>query len=59
MRLIHLNWSYVKGEGSVSYTKDFNETHVVDQLDMLKDCIFDLKEKYNSLLAKPKSKQNT
>ena len=52
MRLIHLNWSYIKGEGSVSYTKNFNDAHVVDQLDMLKDCISDLKDKYNSLLSR-------
>ena len=51
MRLIHLNWSYITGEGSVSYTKDFKEAHVVDQLDMLKDCIVDLTDKYNSLLS--------
>lgn len=51
MRLIHLNWSFVTGEGSVSYTKNFNEAHFVDQLDMLQDCIVDLTDKYNSLLA--------
>ncbi len=51
MRLIDLNWSNIKGEGSVSYTKDFKEADVMVQLDMLQDCIVDLTDKYNSLLS--------
>jgi hypothetical protein len=53
MRLIHLNWNNIKGEGSVTYTKIFNEAHIVVQLDMLQDCIVDLTDKYNSLLSPP------
>jgi hypothetical protein len=55
MRLIHLNWNDHKGEGSVTYTKEFNEAHVVLQWDMLQDCIYDLTNKYNELLTDPES----
>jgi hypothetical protein len=59
MRLISLNWNDIKGEGSVSYSKVFNEAHIVVQLDMLQDCIADLQDKYNVLLAQPESEKNT
>jgi hypothetical protein len=59
MRLISLNWNDNKGEGSVSYSKVFNEAHIVVQLDMLQDCIADLQDKYNVLLAQPESEKNT
>ena len=59
MRLISLNWSDIKGEGSVTYTKEFNEAHLIMQLDMLQDCIVDLTDKYNSLLAQPELDKNT
>jgi hypothetical protein len=55
MRLISLNWSVIKGEGSVSYSKEFNEAHIVVQLDMLQDCIVDLTDKYEALLAREKN----
>jgi len=58
MRLISLNWSDNKGEGSVSYSKVFNEAHIVVQLDMLQDCIADLQDKYDALLALPESEKN-
>lgn len=58
MRLISLNWSDNKGEGSVSYSKIFNEAHIIVQLDMLQDCIADLTDKYAALLALPPSEQN-
>jgi len=57
MRLISLNWSDIKGEGSVSYSKDFNEAHIVVQLDMLQDCIVDLQDKYDALLSQPESEK--
>jgi hypothetical protein len=57
MRLISLNWSDIKGEGSVSYSKDFNEAHIVVQLDMLQDCIADLQDKYDALLSQPESEK--
>ena len=59
MRLISLNWSYNKGKGSISYSKMFNEAHIVVQLDMLQDCIADLQDKYDALLAQPESEKNT
>jgi len=59
MRLISLNWSDIKGEGSVSYSKVFSEAHIVVQLDMLQDCIADLQDKYDALLAQPESEKNT
>ena len=59
MRLISLNWNYNKGEGSVSYSKIFNEAHIVVQLDMLQDCIADLTDKYAALLTPPPSEQKT
>ena len=58
MRLISLNWNDNKGEGSVSYSKTFNEAHIVVQLDMLQDCIADLTDKYDALLAQPESEKN-
>jgi hypothetical protein len=58
MRLISLNWSDNKGEGSVTYSKVFNEAHIVVQLDMLQDCIADLQDKYDALLALPESEKN-
>ena len=59
MKLIDLHWNDNKGEGSVKYTKAFNEAHIVTQLDMLQDCIVDLTDKYDALLALPPSEQNT
>jgi hypothetical protein len=59
MRLISLNWNDNRGEGSVSYSKTFNEAHIVVQLDMLQDCIADLQDKYDALLALPESEKNT
>jgi len=59
MRLISLNWSDIKGESSVSYSNAFNEVHIVVQLDMLQDCIADLQDKYDALLAQPESEKNT
>lgn len=50
MTLIKLNWSAVKGEGTVRYTKEFTEAHIVVQLDMLQDCIMELSERYAELL---------
>jgi hypothetical protein len=58
MKMIDLNWSDIKGEGSVKYSKTFNEAHIIVKLDMLVDCIYDLQEKYNSLLTQPEEKQN-
>ena len=49
MTLIKLNWSGVKGEGTVKYTKEFTEAHIVVQLDMLQDCIIQLSERYAEL----------
>jgi len=51
MKLIDLHWNNNKGEGSVKYSKDFNEAHIVVQLDILQDCIVDLQDKYDELLA--------
>ena len=59
MRLISLNWSDIKGEGSVSYSNAFNEAHIVVQLDVLQDCIADLQDRYDTLLAQPESEKNT
>ena len=51
VKLIDLHWSNTKGEGSVNYSKAFDDAHVVVRLDMLQDCINDLRDKYDSLLA--------
>jgi hypothetical protein len=51
VKLIDLHWSNTKGEGSVKYSKAFDDAHVVVRLDMLQDCINDLRDKYDSLLA--------
>ena len=59
MKLIDLHWNDNKGEGRVRYTKEFNEAHIVTQLDMLQDCIVDLIDKYDALLAQPESEKNT
>jgi len=58
MKLIDLHWSYIKGEGRVKYTKEFDEAHIIVKLDMLQDVIFDLTDKYNSLLSQPKLEKN-
>jgi hypothetical protein len=53
MKLIELHWSDNKGEGRVRYTNEFMEAHIVTQLDMLQDCIFDLTNKYDEILNSP------
>ena len=58
MKLIDLHWNDNKGEGHVKYTKAFNKAHIVVQLDMLLDCIVDLKDKYDALLTQPESEKN-
>jgi hypothetical protein len=58
MKLIDLHWNDNKGEGHVKYTKAFNEAHIVVQLDMLLDCIVDLRDKYDALLMQPESEKN-
>ena len=50
MRLIDLHWDDNKGEAHVKYSKMFEEAHLVTQLDMLQDCIFFLRERYDELL---------
>lgn len=52
MRFINLNWSYTKGEGAVKYTEAFDDADQITKLDFLKDCLYDLTNKYNSLLTK-------
>ena len=49
MKLIDLHWNDNKGEGSVKYSKAFDEAHIVVQMDMLQDCIVDLQDRYDSL----------
>ena len=58
IKLIELYFDDNEGEGSVKYTKIFNEAHIVIQLDMLNDCIVDLQDKYDALLAQPESEKN-
>jgi hypothetical protein len=58
MKLIELHWDYKIGEGVVKFVKGFDELHSVTKLDMLKDCIFDLTEKYSSILTKPEKEQS-
>ena len=50
MRLIDLQWDDNKDKAHVKYSKMFEETHLVTQLDMLQDCIFALRERYDELL---------
>jgi len=52
MRFVNLDWNYNKGEGAVKYTEAFDDADWITKLDMLKDCLFDLTNKYNSLLTK-------
>jgi len=56
MRLISLHWSNNTGEGSVKYTTAFNEEDCITQLDMLKDCIGDLTDRYDAILSQPEEK---
>ena len=53
MKLITLHWDDNAGEGRVKYTKLFDESHFILQLDILVDCIYDLQEKYDALLTQP------
>jgi len=55
MKLIDLHWNSNAGEGRVKYTKVFEESHFIVQLDMLQDCIADLVDRYNEILEKPDS----
>jgi hypothetical protein len=60
MKLIELHWTDNSGGvGHVKYTKAFNEAYDTLQLDMLMDCIADLQNKYEEVLAqhrRPKEK---
>lgn len=58
MTLIRLNWSELKGEGSVKYTKQFMEAHIVTQLDMLQDCIADLCDRYDEIMKEGGKKKS-
>ena len=54
MRFINLDWSYNKEEGVVKYTEAFDEAEWITKLDMLKDCMYDLNNKYSSVLKEEK-----
>ncbi len=51
--LIRLWWSERKGEGQTVISNTFKNLDRVTQLDMLKDCIFDLEDEYNRILEAP------
>lgn len=57
MKLIELHWNINAEEGRVKYTKTFDESHFIVQLDMLQDCIVDLTDKYNEILDKPEQRK--
>lgn len=57
MKLIELHWNDNTGEGFVKFVKVFDEMHFVTKLDMLQDCILDLKDKYNSILTTPEKRE--
>jgi hypothetical protein len=58
MKLIELHWNDNTGEGVVKFVKGFDEINFVTKLDMLKDCIFELEEKYNSILTTPEKERS-
>jgi hypothetical protein len=52
---IQLRWDDNTGEGTIKKVPYFDSLHVVTKLDFLQDCIVDLTDLYNSLLAKEKT----
>lgn len=50
MKLINLNWSWVKEEGTVSFLKDFKTADPILQIDALNDWIYELSELREVLL---------
>ncbi len=55
MELVELHWN---GEdGVVKFVKGFDDFNFVTKLDFLQDCMFELEEKYNSILTKPEKEQ--
>lgn len=51
--MIELVWDDEAGEGSVKINKDFVTAHRIVQLDALVDWMAELKEIYESMVAKP------
>jgi hypothetical protein len=58
MKLVELHWNDNKEEGFVKFVKGFDEINFVTKLDMLKDCIYDLEEKYNSILTTTEKREH-
>jgi hypothetical protein len=48
-----LKWDWNAGEGSVKFSKAFDEQNWVLKADALQDWIVDLTDKYNSLMTVP------
>lgn len=55
MKLVELHWN--GEEGVTKFVKGFDDINFITKLDMLKDCISELQEKYNLMLTKPKKEQ--
>ena len=56
MKIATINWSDVKGEGSVGFGKEFDELDRVTQLDLIQDALHALNEMYNEVLRESKKK---
>jgi len=50
--MISVKWDDQRGEGAVVTTPYFDTAHIIDKLDCLKDCIYDLQKLYDSILSK-------
>ena len=56
MKIAVVNWSEAKGEGSVGFTKEFDEAHYVLKLDVIQDALHALNEKYNEVLRESRKR---
>ena len=48
MKMITVNWSDVTGEAKVRFSKDFEASDWVLQMDCMKDAMWDIQQRYNS-----------
>jgi hypothetical protein len=57
MKIGAINYNQTQGEGSVTFTKDFDELHPTIKLDVLQDALHDLNEKYNEVVRGSRKKK--
>lgn len=48
MRMITVNWSDANGEAKVKFSKDFEESEWIMQMDCMKDAMWEIEQRYNA-----------